>query len=73
MPAVLVCRYGFRTRHPTNTDWSTDGLEGLSQIFIGLNRANFSGQLLAGITLLAIAIPEQLATSQLAGVPLSPP
>lgn len=27
------------------------------------------GQLLAGITLLAIAIPEQLATSQLAGVP----
>jgi len=43
--------------------------KGLSQIFIGLNRANFSGQLLAGITLLAIAIPEQLATSQLAGVP----
>src|SRR5580704_18121857 len=42
---------------------------GLNQIFLGLTRANFSGQLLAGITLLAIAIPEQLATSQLAGVP----
>ena len=43
--------------------------KGLNQIFSGLTRANFSGQFLAGITLLAIAIPEQLATSQLAGVP----
>ena len=43
--------------------------KGLNQIFLGLTRANFSGQMLAGITLLAIAIPEQLATSQLAGVP----
>ena len=42
---------------------------GLNQIFAGLSRANFSSQFLAGITLLAIAIPEQLATSQLAGVP----
>jgi SulP family sulfate permease len=42
---------------------------GVNQIFLGLTRTNFSGQLLAGITLLAIAIPEQLATSQLAGVP----
>jgi len=42
---------------------------GVNQIFIGLTRANFSSQLLAGITLLAIAIPEQLATSQLAEVP----
>jgi MFS superfamily sulfate permease-like transporter len=42
--------------------------EGLNQIFLGLTRANFPGQLLAGLTLLAIAIPEQLATSQLAGV-----
>ena len=42
---------------------------GLNQIFAGLTRANFPGQFLAGITLLAIAIPEQLATSQLAGVP----
>ncbi|HXC19760.1 MAG TPA: solute carrier family 23 protein [Acidimicrobiales bacterium] len=42
---------------------------GLNQIFAGVTRANFSGQFLAGITLLAIAIPEQLATSQLAGVP----
>jgi MFS superfamily sulfate permease-like transporter len=45
------------------------GAKGLNEIFIGLTRANFSGQSLAGITLLAIAIPEQLATSQLAGVP----
>src|ERR1035438_4070563 len=45
------------------------GAKGLNQIFLGLTRANFSGQMLAGITLLAIAIPEQLATSQLAGVP----
>jgi sulfate permease, SulP family len=42
---------------------------GLSQIFLGLTKGNFPGQILAGITLLAIAIPEQLATSQLAGVP----
>jgi len=42
---------------------------GLNQIFAGLTRANFPGQFLAGVTLLAIAIPEQLATSQLAGVP----
>ncbi len=42
---------------------------GLGQTFVGLTKANFPGQLLAGITLLAIAIPEQLATSQLAGVP----
>jgi MFS superfamily sulfate permease-like transporter len=43
--------------------------KGLNQIFLGLTRQNFSAQFLAGITLLAIAIPEQLATSQLAGVP----
>ncbi len=42
---------------------------GANQILSGLTRANFPGQFLAGITLLAIAIPEQLATSQLAGVP----
>jgi MFS superfamily sulfate permease-like transporter len=42
---------------------------GLGQTFAGLNKSNFPGQFLAGITLLAIAIPEQLATSQLAGVP----
>jgi MFS superfamily sulfate permease-like transporter len=43
--------------------------KGLNQIFAGLTRQNFPSQFLAGITLLAIAIPEQLATSQLAGVP----
>src|SRR6202451_2396083 len=42
--------------------------KGLNQIFLVLPRANFPAQFLAGITLLAIAIPEQLATSQLAGV-----
>src|SRR5665811_917845 len=42
---------------------------GLNETFLGLTRSNFSGQILAGVTLLAIAIPEQLATSQLAGVP----
>ena len=42
---------------------------GLNQTLLGLNRQNFPAQLLAGVTLLAIAIPEQLATSQLAGVP----
>jgi sulfate permease, SulP family len=42
---------------------------GLDEIFLGVTRANFGGQLLAGVTLLAIAIPEQLATSRLAGVP----
>jgi MFS superfamily sulfate permease-like transporter len=42
---------------------------GLNQTLLGLTRKNFPSQLLAGVTLLAIAIPEQLATSQLAGVP----
>lgn len=43
--------------------------QGLRQTFLGVTRQNYSGQILAGVTLLAIAIPEQLATSQLAGVP----
>ncbi|NNN01791.1 MAG: SulP family inorganic anion transporter [Acidimicrobiaceae bacterium] len=42
---------------------------GLNETLLGLTRENFPSQLLAGVTLLAIAIPEQLATSQLAGVP----
>src|SRR5579872_4778215 len=42
---------------------------GLGQMLVGLTRANMAGEILAGVTLLAIAIPEQLATSQLAGVP----
>jgi MFS superfamily sulfate permease-like transporter len=46
-----------------------EATRGLNQIFAGVTRANMPGQLLAGVTLLAIAIPEQLATSQLAGVP----
>ena len=41
---------------------------GIKQTFLGLTRENFPGQVLAGITLLAIAIPEQLATAQLANV-----
>jgi SulP family sulfate permease len=42
---------------------------GFFDTFVGLTRQNFPAQVLAGVTLLAIAIPEQLATSQLAGVP----
>ena len=42
---------------------------GLRDTFRGVTRTNYRGQILAGVTLLAIAIPEQLATSQLAGVP----
>ena len=42
---------------------------GFDDLFAGVTRANMPGQVLAGVTLLAIAIPEQLATSQLAGVP----
>jgi sulfate permease, SulP family len=42
---------------------------GLGQTLLGLTRENALGECLAGVTLLAIAIPEQLATSQLAGVP----
>ena len=45
------------------------GARGLNQILLGLTRENFPAQLLAGVTLHAIAIPEQLATSQLADVP----
>jgi len=43
--------------------------KGLRDTFRGVTRANVSGQFLAGVTLLAIAVPEQLATSRLAGVP----
>jgi len=42
---------------------------GLTELLRGVTRHNAGGQVLAGVTLLAIAIPEQLATSQLAGVP----
>ena len=42
---------------------------GVNEVFLGVTRKNFPGQILAGITLLAIAVPEQLATAQLAGVP----
>jgi MFS superfamily sulfate permease-like transporter len=38
-------------------------------LLAGVTRQNMPSQVLAGITLLAIAIPEQLATSRLAGVP----
>ncbi len=44
-------------------------VRGFGELFAGVTRANMFGQILAGVTLLAIAIPEQLATSQLAGVP----
>ena len=42
---------------------------GLPDLFEGVTRATVPREALAGITLLAIAIPEQLATSQLAGAP----
>lgn len=42
---------------------------GINELLSGVTRENAGGQVLAGVTLLAIAIPEQLATSQLAGVP----
>ena len=42
---------------------------GLRETMLGLTRKNLPREALVGVTLLAIAIPEQLATSQLAGVP----
>lgn len=42
---------------------------GIRELLAGVTRRNAAGQVLAGVTLLAIAVPEQLATSQLAGVP----
>ncbi|MGC2485332.1 MAG: SulP family inorganic anion transporter [Acidimicrobiales bacterium] len=53
-----------RTRIGLRRPWG-----GARDIFRGVTRANYAGQILAGVTLIAIAIPEQLATSQLAGVP----
>ena len=44
-------------------------LRGVRDVLAGVTRANAPGQVLAGVTLLAIAIPEQLATSRLAGAP----
>lgn len=43
--------------------------KGWRETFAGVTRANVGGQIVAGVTLLAIAIPEQLATSRLAEVP----
>lgn len=42
---------------------------GLVDLFAGVTRRSAASQFLAGVTLLAIAIPEQLATSRLAGAP----
>ncbi len=42
---------------------------GVRDLCVGVTRKSLGPQILAGVTLLAIAIPEQLATSQLAGVP----
>lgn len=41
---------------------------GAELLYRGVTRKDAPGQVLAGVTLLAIAVPEQLATSQLAGV-----
>ena len=54
------------TRTPIGLRQPTTGLR---ETFAGITRQNFPSQLVAGVTLLAIAIPEQLATSRLAGVP----
>jgi SulP family sulfate permease len=42
---------------------------GLRETMLGLTAKNLPREVLVGVTLLAIAIPEQLATSQLASVP----
>jgi MFS superfamily sulfate permease-like transporter len=57
---------GTRSRTPIGLRQPSRGLR---DTFRGLDRANAPAQLLAGVTLLAIAVPEQLATSRLAGVP----
>lgn len=44
-------------------------IRGVRDTFRGVTASNYRGQILAGVTLLTIAIPEQLATSRLAGVP----
>ena len=42
---------------------------GLRELLLGAGRESLRLEILAGVTLLAIAVPEQLATSQLADVP----
>jgi len=42
---------------------------GVRDLLVGVSKDNALAQVLAGLTLLAIAIPEQLATAQLAGAP----
>jgi MFS superfamily sulfate permease-like transporter len=42
---------------------------GLLELFAGVSRATWRGEVVAGVTVLAIMIPQQLATSQLARVP----
>ena len=62
---------GHGSKHPAERVKVTERVpaRGLGQMLVGLTRANLAGEVLAGVTLLAIAIPEQLATSQLAEVP----
>ena len=43
--------------------------QGLGQTMLGLTRANLPREVLAGVTVLAVALPEQLATAQLAAAP----
>jgi MFS superfamily sulfate permease-like transporter len=42
---------------------------GWREVFLGVTRTNAQSQVVAGVTLVAIAVPEQLATADLAGVP----
>jgi MFS superfamily sulfate permease-like transporter len=42
---------------------------GLTELFVGVSRATWRREVVAGVTVLAIMIPQQLATSQLARVP----
>jgi MFS superfamily sulfate permease-like transporter len=68
-----------RTDHPRSSGSRNDhrrvpiaervATRGVGHLFDGVTRQNMGAQALAGIALLAIAIPEQLATSELAGVP----
>ncbi len=59
-PAPVPARIPIARRRPP---------QGLLELFAGVSRSTWRREVLAGVTVLAIMIPQQLATSQLADVP----
>src|SRR5271154_2995955 len=64
-----MLRVGGRSRNPATPSTPRHKLAFLLSSLVGYQRASALPDLTAAITLLVIAVPEQLATSHLAGMP----